>query len=276
MNAKSYRIGCVSYLNAKPLIAGIEQFSPQVNVQYDVPSRLLSDLLQGQVDLALCPVIDYFQSTDPLQIVPVGCISSQRQTLTVRLFSQCPIDQITEVHADTDSRTSVMLLQIIMAAQYNCPIHIIPFCANPFQSPKPARKIPSEGPQSMLLIGDKVVTNSPKAITYPYQLDLGEAWANLTELPFVFAVWMTREGTDLGDLPQQLEQTRLANHQRIEALVEEFASVHDWPDDLAMRYFTKHLQYQLEQPERQAIERFGQMLVQQDLLEQTKPLIFYP
>ena len=43
--------------------------------------------------------------------------------------------------------------------------------------------------QSVLLIGDKVVTDAPPEERYPYQMDLGAAWKELTGLPFVYAVW---------------------------------------------------------------------------------------
>ena len=36
----------------------------------------------------------------------------------------------------------------------------------------------------------------------------GAAWKDLTHKPFVFAVWITRRGTDLGNLPERLRQAR--------------------------------------------------------------------
>ena len=61
------RIGCVGYLNAKPLIDGLEGLADPV-VRLDVPSALLEDLQRREVDIALCPVIDYYRSTEPLVI----------------------------------------------------------------------------------------------------------------------------------------------------------------------------------------------------------------
>ena len=49
-----------------------------------------------------------------------------------------------------------------------------------------------------LLIGDKVVTDAPPTDRYPHQMDLGEAWKDLTGLPFVYAMWMCR-GPRTGD-----------------------------------------------------------------------------
>ena len=65
------RVGCVSYLNAKPLIHGLAETLPDTTLHLDVPARLLSQLEAGGVDLALCPVIDLDRSAVPLEVVPL-------------------------------------------------------------------------------------------------------------------------------------------------------------------------------------------------------------
>jgi chorismate dehydratase len=52
-----WRLGVVSYLNAKPLIAGLDRAS-DIKLILDVPSRLAGMLDSGEVDVALVPVID--------------------------------------------------------------------------------------------------------------------------------------------------------------------------------------------------------------------------
>src|SRR5690606_3262255 len=110
------RVGCVSFLNSKPLIDGVE--GPGVSVHYAVPAQLLGMLEAGEVDVALCPVIDYHRASAPLVIVPVGGIASDGPTFTVRLYSQVPIERVTTVDADTDSHTSVALMRVLLDAMY--------------------------------------------------------------------------------------------------------------------------------------------------------------
>lgn len=261
------RVGCVSYLNSKPLIEGLTDL-PDPQVRFDVPARLLSDLEAGEVDIALCPVIDYHRATSPLRIVPVGGICSEGKTLTVCLFSQVPIEQITEIHADSDSHTSVALLQVLLNALYNLKPRLIEYHAQQAAtSHHPASK-----PQAMLLIGDKVVTNSPLAVEYPHQLDLGQAWNELTGLPFVFATWLARPDAPLGDLPDMLAQQRAYNATRIDALVERYAQAHGWPAALAGEYMSKILSYKIGPRELEAIERFGSMAAELNLIPQSRPL----
>ena len=71
---------------------------------------------------------------------------------------------------------------------------------------------PAAGPETMLLIGDKVVNAAPDATVYPHQLDLGEQWKALTGLLFVFAMWMMRrDAVDL-ELARLLAEARRLFH----------------------------------------------------------------
>ncbi len=250
----THRVGCVSYLNAKPLIAGLDD-EPGIEVRTDVPARLLADLESGDVDVALCPIIDFFSSAHELALVPVGAIGCEGPTLTVRLYSQVPIDQITTIHADTDSHTSVVLVQVLLAKLFHIRPQIIDY---------EAREQTAQGridvsPQAMLLIGDKVVTGSPLAVQYPYQMDLGEGWHELTGLPFVFAMWMTRAQTMLGDLPAQLAARLKANLPQRLLIAERYAKQHGWPSDLAEHYLIDVLRYTVGSRELEAIARFGDL-----------------
>jgi chorismate dehydratase len=246
----THRIGCVSFLNAKPLIEGVG--GDGETVKFDVPSRLLNDLERGEVDIALCPVIDLQRSRLPLQIVPVGGIGCDGPTLTVRIYSRVPLDQVTGVYADTDSHTSIALMRVLLAELHSIKPRIIEYNAREHVA---AGRVVTD-PQTMLLIGDKVVTSAPPVEQYPHQLDLGEAWHELTGLPFVFAVWMTRQGTDLGDLPASLDRARRANETRIEAIVDQHAARLGWPRELAIQYLGHWLKYAIGPRQLEAIRLF--------------------
>ena len=266
------RIGAVSYLNTKPLIDGLDALAPPPRLRLDVPARLLDDLQAGEVDLALCPVIDYFRSSTPLVIVPVGGICSDGPTFTVRLFSQVPIDQLEVVHADSDSHTSVALLRVLLAKLFGLTPELVDY---------QARELTAAGrlidqPQAMLLIGDKVVTASPKAVEYPHQLDLGEAWKRLTGLPFVFATWLAPEHANLGEVPRQLAELRQQNARRIPEIAHRYASSHGWSEHLAERYLGSILQYEIGPRELEAIERFGALAAELGIIAAPRPLHIRP
>lgn len=259
------RIGCVSFLNAKPLIDGVDGHA-DAQVKFDVPSRLLADLESGAVDMALCPVIDLQRSAVDLEIVPVGGIGCDGPTLTVRIYSHVPLERIEEVHVDTDSHTSICLMRVLLAELYGIKPRLIDYHAREQVAENRVVVLPD----TMLLIGDKVVTSAPDESAYPHQLDLGEAWKNLTGLPFVFAAWMARQGAALGDLPLLLNRARLTNEGHIEELVAKYAAGLGWPAELARQYMGHWLRYAIGPRELEAMALFFAKAKEHGVIEELR------
>src|SRR5205085_822361 len=109
----------------------------------EVPAKLIDLLRENRADVALLPVIDY-QRMDGLCIVPTGGIGSDGETLTVRIFSRTPIEQIQTLACDNESHTSVALAKIVLAEQFAIRPELIELSATRSNS-------------AQLLIGDKVV-----------------------------------------------------------------------------------------------------------------------
>jgi chorismate dehydratase len=245
------RIGAVSYLNSKPLLWGLET-QAHLSIKLEVPSRLLDGLQSKRLDVALLPVIDY-QRMEGLTILPVGGICSDGATLTVRIFSSVPIEKIESLACDPDSHTSVALAQVILFDRYGI---------------RP--RLTSDG-TARLLIGDKVIQHLKKPAdsnpqAFPFQLDLGQAWKELTGLPFVFAVWTARSGVDLGDLPALLDAARRQGTQHIEEIIQRDAIPRGWPAELARQYLTQNLQFEITPRHLEAITLFYKKAVARGLI----------
>src|SRR5437762_14266841 len=106
------RVGAVNYLNTKPLICDLDELAPDIDLLLDLPSRLADLLAQGQLDVALIPVIEYFRA-GTYSIVPGLCIASRGPVLSVTLFSRVPWTGIRRVALDVGSRTSAALTQVL-------------------------------------------------------------------------------------------------------------------------------------------------------------------
>jgi chorismate dehydratase len=251
-HASPLRIGSVSFLNAKPLIYGLEEV-PGIELHLDVPSRLLDGLIEARFDVALLPVIDY-QRFPGLRLLTSGGIGSDGPTLTVRIFSPVPIEQITTLACDTDSHTSVALARILLAERFGIRPEFVPLSSTQANS-QTAR----------LLIGDKVVCEEPAGLSH--QLDLGEAWKQQTDLPFVFAAWMARAGVDLGDLPDRLESAKRAGMANIGAIIERHATPRGWPAAIARDYLTQHLQFDITPAHLSAIRLFHTLAFKYGLIQ---------
>jgi chorismate dehydratase len=248
------RLGSVSYLNAKPLIYGLEE-ADDLRLTLDVPSRLIDGLREHRFDVALLPVIDY-QKLPGLKILLAGGIGSDGPTLTVRIFSRAPISKISVLACDTDSHTSVALARIVLAEMFGLHPRFIDLNA--------ADANPAE---ARLLIGDKVVCEEP--VGFEHQLDLGQAWKELTGLPFVFAVWMARGGVDLGDLPQRLELAKQRGLEHVREIVERYAIPRGWPLELAIQYLTENLQFNIGPRQLHAIRHFHQLAAKHGIITES-------
>jgi chorismate dehydratase len=259
------RVGVVSFVNTLPLIDGLERLS-NVRLRHSVPSLLIDQLLAGDVDLALCSSIDYQRSPEPLVIVPAGALACHGPTLTVRLYSQVPVSRITRVYCDTDSHTSICLMQILLREVHGFAPELIDYDAREHV----ADNRPLEWPEAVLLIGDKVVTDSPPAVRYPTQVDLGELWHQHTGLPFVFATWMALAAADPAPIrtaAMVLERQRLHNQLRLDRIIHDRAEPRGWPADLARDYLKPRLHFELGPEHLTSLELFYAKAHEHGLIE---------
>jgi chorismate dehydratase len=249
------RIGSVSYLNAKPLIYGLDS-AENVRLDLRVPSRLIDGLRDESFDIALLPVIDY-QRLAGLRVVPSGGIGCDGPTLTVRIFSRVPIGQIKVLACDTDSHTSVALARVLLAEHFGVKPEFVDLNRVDF-----ARALSRDDGFAQLLIGDKVVCEEPAGMEH--QIDLGAAWKQMTGLPFVFAVWVARaevenSGINISAVADRLRRAKQAGLEHVNDLIAKYAVPRGWPSGLALQYLTSYLKFDIGDAQLQAIRLFHQL-----------------
>lgn len=252
------RIASVSFLNARPLIYGLEN-DPALALLLDVPSRLIDHLRDGRADVALLPTID-FQRLDGLKVIPSAGIGCNGPTLTVRLFAKIPLAKIQSVAVDPDSHTSVALARILLARRFGIRPEFVD-----------RSRASERDDQAQLLIGDKVICEEPPG--YPHQHDLGDEWKKMTGMPFVFAIWTARQDAELGDLPDRLIRSREQGLEHVPELIEKYAIPRGWPADLARQYLTEYLQFKIGPAELKAIEEFHRLCAEEKIIDRARPLV---
>lgn len=256
--AAQHSVACVSFLNSKPLIDPLVG-RPDTTVHFEVPAKLLTLLDQGLASTGLLSVVDYHTAKHPLILLPSGMIGCDGPTLTVRIFSRIPPQNITTLHVDTDSHTSIILAQVILREQFNT-------------APRLVDLQPGARPDAMLLIGDKVVNAAPATDDYPHQLDLGEQWKILTGLPFVFACWMQRRDMRDDSLAQLLLEAQQRGAHITDQLLDRYAAEKRWPRELARKYFTQYLRYEVTPAARHGLARFFELTRKHNLLPTQRDL----
>lgn len=262
-----FRVGAVAYLNARPLIHGLDT-NPRVAVTREVPSKLAGLLDAGTVDVALVPVIDLLSGGQPRKIVSNACIGSDGATLTVRVFSRVDPADIIELHVDADSHSSVALASVLWLEKYNRRLELVPFAAGD------ARADTLRSCQAVLLIGDKVIAPPVGIDAFSTQVDLGATWKSITGLPFVFAVWAAGQNDLPAGAAAILERARDDGVEHAAEIAERFAPAAGWPLDLARRYLTEYLNFTLTNRHREAMRVFHEMTKRHGLINAETELVF--
>lgn len=139
-------------------------------------------VLKGEADIGLIPV-----ATLPLlnnwKIIGNYGIACNGPVASVCLFSDVPINEIKEVYLDYQSRTSVMLLKILLKEYWKHEVDFI-------QAENEDFIIKINGTSAGLVIGDRALEQRKQS---KFIYDLGEAWKEHTGLPFVFAAWISNK-----------------------------------------------------------------------------------
>ena len=108
------RLGAVGYLNARPLVYGLELRSDLFALRFDVPSKCAALLHEGAIDVGMIPSIEYLRGPRPYRIVPgLGDRLGRAGGVGRALHARSRSTQIRSIALDTSSRTSVALLRVL-------------------------------------------------------------------------------------------------------------------------------------------------------------------
>ena len=234
-----FRIGSVSYLNAVPLTRGIES-----EIIYATPAKLAAMLRRDALDAALVSVTEVLLN-DRYDILDGVAIASLGEVYSVFLAHTKPLAEAQVIFCDTASLTSVNLLKVLLAERGLKP---------EFQ---PLESYAAAGEQDfVLLIGDAAI-DFQRAPHRHAIFDLGTAWLELTNLPFVYAVWALRRGVDNRELRIELRSSKRFGLETLDQII---ATRPEFDEDFRRDYFEWHIHYHLAEDEKRAIGKFCELL----------------
>ena len=266
----SLRIGCVKYVNARPLIRGWPG-----DVEFDHPSALCQRLANGALDVALVSSFEYLRNP-VYQIVDHVSISSQGAVYSVVVAHCGEFSNVEEIALDPASQTAVNLLRCVLAELGLKPRLVSDGLGSTGCQHVVSGSLPDIS-RARLLIGDQAIHFRQKHAGEFQFWDLGEQWKKLTGLPFVYALWLIRtEVTDAKSIAQRLRKLSDKNLSSLDDLIEEAvagvrlsAVASAKTDDLGpgrelnreflLRYFRKHLRFSFGENEKQGLQRFADL-----------------
>ena len=177
------RVAAVSYLNTQPFLYGLKKSKiyDMIDLSLDIPSECARKLLADEVDIALVP-ITVIPKMKEYYLVSDYCIGADKPVKSVKLFSEVPIEKVENVYLDYQSRTSNLLVQILMQFWWKKEVTFIHGKENYEKN--------ISGNTAGIIIGDRALAMASK---FKYEYDLAEEWINLTKMPFVFASWISNK-----------------------------------------------------------------------------------
>src|SRR5437773_7918204 len=256
------RIGCVKYLNARPLIRG--WLGP---VEFDHPSTLGKRLANGEFDVALVSSFEFLRN--PIyRIVDDVSISSNGPVYSVIVAHRGEITEIKEIELDPASETSINLLRCLLADLELNPRLVRRVARAPVMT-----KSALVG-RAQLFIGDQAIYIRQEYANEFCFWDLGEQWRKFVGLPFVYALWLIRpEVADPKGIANALRASCEANLANLDNLVGEVVGGVDASGqrkgvgrEFLWRYYTEHLRFGFEEKEKEGLRIFANLCIKHGLL----------
>jgi predicted solute-binding protein len=240
------RIGCVKYLNARPLIHGWP-----TDVRFDHPSALCAQLSGGDLDVALVSSFEFLRN--PIyRIVDGISISSDGSVYSVVLAHVDELSDVEQVELDPAAETSGNLLRCLLGELELRPRFVATATCSPAKG------------TARLLIGDQAIRFRQEHANEFKFWDLGQQWKKLVGLPFVYALWLVRP--EVVDPKSIADRLRALRDKNLASLGDLIAGEKEFDRSFCHRYYREHLRFTLGEREKEGLRAFHQLCQKHDLL----------
>ena len=245
--SKKIRVGAVSYLNTKPLLYGLQHhaISESIELIEDYPANLAKALEENTIDIGLVPVA-VIPKLPEAHIISNYCIGAASPVASICIFSQVPMESITSVYLDYQSKTSVNLARILLKNYWKQDVLLL-------EAPSNFMDL-IDGSTAAVIIGDRALE---KYNSYAYRYDLAEAWINYTGKPFVFATWVANKPIDEVFIANFNEANGIGL-KNIDSVVEQLSHKNNSYD--LHTYFTINISYTLDAAKKEGMAQFLSLL----------------
>lgn len=209
----------------------------------DYPANLARDLKNGSIDLGLVPVA-VIPELKQWFLNGSYCIGATGAVASVCLFSETPLEKVTKVLLDYQSRTSVELAKLMLRDHWKIAPELV--------AAGPGYQDQINGTTAGLVIGDR---SFEQRLISRYVYDLGEAWKAHTGLPFVFAAWISNRPLD-EDFVRRFDEANAVGLSRLDEVI----ARHPYKMFDLRKYYTECISYELDEPKKRGLEKFLELL----------------
>jgi chorismate dehydratase len=262
------RISAISFLNTAPLMWDFEHtdLSREYEIGYTIPSLCAEALRAGDADIGLIPAVTYLTIPD-LTIIPGVAIAAHDRVRSILLVSRKPPEEIKTVAADTSSRTSVVLCDLLFRRHF--PAHRDGSRVRQFTRHEPNLDAMLERFDAALLIGDSALrVDAPRYCVF----DLAHEWRAMTGKPFCFAFWAVRKRMARPKMIEHFARSRDHGLEpgNLDILARQWAPRVGISEAEVRSYLTENIHYHLDQPVLDGLWTFFDMGQAEGLLPPAK------
>ncbi len=241
-------IAMVGYHNTLPFLYGLEKARDHYHLILDVPSKCMDYYKNSEADVALVPVATLLElEAEDYRLITDYCIGCVGAVGTVCLYAHLPIDKLDTIWLDSDSRTSQLLTKVLCEHHWGIDVKFEEIDARTINH----KDVPQN--TGVLMIGDKAFGADND---YVYTYDLGVEWQSMTNLSFVFAVWIAKPHVD-DEKIAELNKNLALGVDNIEIVLEHNQSL---ANKVNLRsYFEKYIDYTYDQDKKRAFELYTEL-----------------
>jgi chorismate dehydratase len=244
VSERAYVFAGAPYSNSAPLVDKLKQVSPGVQVMNDHPANLVDDLNSGKADVALIPVAHLYRHPELIMLEGLG-VAADGPVKSVLLKCNVPISRIQTVGRDPASATSNALAELLLKKHFGREIEMVDYHA-------------LEQPDAEVVIGDRALCGAPAPAG---DIDLAEAWKEMTGLPFVFAVWAVRKDfREIEAVTEIAHAACTAGLRSLEEIAGRYAVELGHSKMFWLDYLTHSIHYELGERELAGLELFRELI----------------
>ncbi len=258
------RVGVANGLHCKPLAWGFLKghFEGLISASLHPPAVIAQLLRQGNLDAGLVSPLEY-QTQQGLLLVPDLCVSLAGGCGPPLLAMNKPLEDVRSIAVDPTARCHEALLSIVLGERF---------------AGKPPRFDHQPAPGRLLGRHDAVLLTDHEALQLEVEgyetLDLAEAWAKLTGLPWVVCLWACRSQVVLPDLTFYFKSSLRFGLAALDGLARESAAELNLSVAQVEDALGQGLGFFLKEAELASLDEFSRRAAAMNLIPRVQPLRF--
>ena len=221
------------------------------DLRFSLPSECADALRSGTADIGLVPVIELARQPD-LVALPGCAIACRGPVRSILLVSKKPMEEIESFAADSGSRSSVAMTQVLLERKHGVFPQVLTQPAD--------LDAMLESADAALIIGDPALRIDPEMESWRglpvHVYDMGAEWVETTGLPMVFAVWAAKPEAASREVETTLQASADWGRERIEEIVAQESAARALDPELVRDYLTRRIVFDLGERETRGMRTY--------------------